>query len=280
MGSENTYSKFIMKVDTNIRLEDVILSDENKTLVRQLIDEISNKERFIEYGLHPINKVLMYGASGTGKTFLSKALSNYLGFKMLYIDIAQALADDNVSKNISEIFKMANNEGNCLIMLDECDSIAWQRDTSNGDTGIIRRATNTLFQQLDQMNEDNIFVSATNMLHRLDAAFERRFDIKMQFTRPKLNLDESIKHFILPKFKVIDDVDSTTRNVVERKMQNYVKLSYYEIKGVIERAMKRAIIHGTNEVMTSWIYDDLAVSMRLKLRFKTNEDEQLEGWDN
>ena len=59
---------------------------------------------------------------------------------------------------------------------------AWQRDTGGADTGTIRRATNSIFQYLDQMNKTNIFVSATNMLHRLDPAFERRFNLKMEFS--------------------------------------------------------------------------------------------------
>lgn len=266
------YDELIMPVDTNIKLSSVILSEENQEKVRIFLRETQYRDQLREYGLEPMNRILMYGASGCGKTFLSKALSNHLGYTMLYIDIAKALTDDSVSKNISAIFKLANYLGNCLIMLDECDAIAWQRDTGNGDTGTIRRATNSIFQHLDQMNHTNIFISATNMLHRLDPAFERRFNLKMMFTRPQLNIKDAIKKFIFPKFVIVDDVDDTTESIIQRRATQYAKLSYYEIQGLVERAMKSAVMSGTNKVHTKDIYRDLAVAMRVKISFQTQDD--------
>lgn len=266
------YDELIMPVDTNIKLSSVILSEENQEKVRIFLRETQYRDQLREYGLEPMNRILMYGASGCGKTFLSKALSNHLDYTMLYIDIAKALTDDSVSKNISAIFKLANYLGNCLIMLDECDAIAWQRDTGNSDTGTIRRATNSIFQHLDQMNNTNIFISATNMLHRLDPAFERRFNLKMMFTRPQLNIKDAIKKFIFPKFVIVDDVDDTTESIIQRRATQYAKLSYYEIQGLVERAMKSAVMSGTNKVHTKDIYRDLAVAMRVKISFQTQDD--------
>lgn len=266
------YNEYIMPVDTNIKLESVILSDENKDKINQFINETSYRDKLISYGLQPMNRILMYGASGTGKTYLSKALSNHLGYTMLYIDIAKALTEATVAMNISNIFKLANYMGNCVLMLDECDAIAWQRDTGGADTGTIRRATNSIFQYLDQMNTANIFISATNMLHRLDHAFERRFNLKMEFRRPEIDIKDAIKHFILPKFKINDDVDQTTVDIISRRASQYAKLSYYEIQGLVERAMKRAVMNDTNLISTAEIYEDLAVAMNVKLKFKTGDD--------
>ena len=269
---KDIYNEFIMPVDTNIQISSVILSDENKNKIQLFLKETEYRDRLLAHGLEPMNRILMYGASGTGKTLLSKALSNHLGYTMLYIDIAKSLSDDTVAKNISQIFKLANYLGYCVLMLDECDSIAWQRDTSNGDSGTIRRATNTIFQYLDQMNHTNIFISATNMLHRLDNAFERRFNLKMEFRRPELNIKDAIQHFILPSFEIIDDVDKTTEEIISRRAGQYAKLSYYEIQGLVERAMKRAVLNDTNKVSTADIYKDLAVAMRVKINFKTDDD--------
>lgn len=268
------YNEYIMPVDTNIRMSDVILSDENKDKFRQFMTEQKFRDTFYKYGLEPMNRILMFGASGTGKTFSSKALCNELGYTMLYIDIAKALSDETVSKNLSEIFKLANYVGNCLVMLDECDSIAWRRDTSNSDTGIIRRATNTLFQQLDQMDHRIVFVAATNMRNQLDPAFDRRFNLRLEFRRPQIKLKEAIKHFMLPGFKYLDDVDSTTGSIVETRALDNKRLSYYEIQGLVERAMKEAIINGTMTIHTAKVYRDLAVQLNMKLRFNTAEDDE------
>ena len=107
-------SNFLMKVDTNIELSSVILSDENKEKVRIFLNEVENRDKLMEYGLYPMNRLLFYGASGTGKTFLAKALSNRLKYTMLYIDIAKALADNSVAQNMAAIFSIAEQKKNCI----------------------------------------------------------------------------------------------------------------------------------------------------------------------
>ena len=194
------WDRLLMPVDTNISFDDVILSQENTDKYRAFIKEQQYRDKLYEYGLEPMNRLLLYGASGTGKTFSLKALSNLLGYTMLYVDISKSLTDGNVASNISDIFKLGNYIGNCIIFFDECDAIAWNRDGANTDGGVVRRATNSVFQNLDQMNHSNVFAAATNLLHKLDPAFERRFNLKMMFTRPDLDMDECIKHFMYPKF--------------------------------------------------------------------------------
>lgn len=266
-------SNFLMHVDTNIALESVILSDENKQKINVFLRETENRDKLAEYGLTPINRLLFYGASGTGKTYLAKALSNRLKFRMLYIDIAKALSDNSVAQNMADIFEEAERTKNCIIFLDECDSITMSRYTTEyGDTAQVRRATNSLFQQLDQMSSNNVFIAATNLLFKIDLAFERRMNMKLEFRRPELDIKDAIKHFIFPKFEIIDDVDKTTEDIVARRAGQYAKLSYYEIQGLVERAMKKAVLNGTNKISTADVYRDLAVAMKVKLKFKTEDD--------
>ena len=268
------WDNLLMQVDTNIKLESVILTDENKQKIKDFIKETEYRDTLYEYGLEPANRILMYGASGTGKTYLSKALSNHLGYTMLYVDIAKSLADGDVAKNISDVFKLGNYLGNCIIFFDECDAIAWNRDADNADSGTIRRATNSIFQYLDQMNHSNIFISCTNMLHRLDAAFERRFNLKMEFRRPSLDLDACIRHFLFSKFILDDDVDTTTRDIVKRRVKQNMKLSYYEIEELVKKAMKRSILNDTDVVRTSDIYKDFCLAMNIKIKLGTASDDE------
>ena len=64
--------------------------------------------------------------------------------------------------------------------------------TAVAEGGDIRRATNSLFQQMDQMKPNVIVICATNMLKKLDPAFVRRFNMKMEFRRPEMNVKEII----------------------------------------------------------------------------------------
>lgn len=272
------FQALVMPVDTNISIDSVILSDENKLKIEQFLVEQANKEELSRYKLSPMNRILMYGASGTGKTYLSKALSNHIGYDMLYIDIAASLSDGTVAKNISNIFRLGNALGNCIIFFDEADSIAWNRDSGNPDSGVVRRATNSLFQNLDQMNKSNVFISATNMLHRLDLAFERRFDMKMEFKRPT-DIHGAIQKFVYPEFELLDDVDTEKRGIIERLALSSPKLSFYEIQIIVERIMKKAVIDRTFTVRTSEIYTELARAERIKIYFSMGEDseEETEG---
>ena len=95
--------------------------------------EMKNWEKLARYGLKPMNRLLFYGDSGCGKTFLGKALCNHLGYTMLYVDIARALSQGNVAINITNVFKIANSGGNYMVFLDECDSIAWSRDAKDAE---------------------------------------------------------------------------------------------------------------------------------------------------
>jgi SpoVK/Ycf46/Vps4 family AAA+-type ATPase len=235
---QDIWDRMIMPVDTNISFDSVILSDENKEKYQQFIKEQEYRDKLYSYGLEPMNRLLLYGASGTGKTFSLKALSNLLQYTMIYVDIAQSLTDGSVAKNVSDIFKLGNyiadNYDGCIIFFDECDAVAWNRDGSNAEGGTARRATNSIFQGLDQMSHKAVFASATNLLHRLDPAFERRFNLKMMFRRPTLDMDEAIKHFIFPKFIINDNVDDTVRDIVKRRAKQNAKLSYYEIEELVK----------------------------------------------
>lgn len=268
------YKHLFMPVDTNIDINSVLLSDENKLKIVEFLKEYNSKDKLAKYGLKPMNRLLMYGDSGTGKTFLTKALSNYMKYTMLYVDIAKSLSEDTVAQNISDIFVCANELKNCIIFFDECDSIAWNRDAKTAEGGTVRRAVNSLFQQLDQIEPSNVFVSATNMLKRLDPAFERRFDMKLEFRKPKGSIDKTIEKFIFDKFTLDKDVEESKLALMNRR----VSMSYYEIQIITERNMKKAILNnnptrdGKVVVKLSSIFSDLAVHMQMDVKFGNDEE--------
>jgi AAA+ superfamily predicted ATPase len=253
-NSNSEYSQYSMKYDKNIRVPDVILSPSNKAKVLKILQELRFREKFKEYpeqDLHAMNKFLFFGASGCGKTYLAQALANTIGYDMLCVDIAYALARGNVAMNIQEVFTLGNR-GNCVIFLDEVDSIAWDRDASKAEDGDMRRALNGLFQQIDRMNPHTILVAASNMLHRLDVAFKRRFDLIMEFTKPKGNILATVRHFITPPFELADERE--VLDEIEEHKLSKITSSYDAIRGMCKRAMKTAVMRGDLRLTVDGVY--------------------------
>lgn len=264
------YNKYCLQDNLqNLTIDSVILSEDNKKQVDYLLTETKYKMKFVKHGLEPINRVLNYGASGTGKTFLTKCLAAHLNYELLAIDIAGALSTGNAANALEDVFKLGNYLGKAIIFLDECDAIARDRsDKSVPEDPNIRRANNALFQLLDRMNPECLFISATNLYEELDPAFIRRFNLKLRFDRPKLDsIDETINKFLLKDFILIKDMEPDTKNIIIDYAQNYTGLSYDEIQTWVERAEKKAIINDTLNISEKDIYGYFLDSLRIKISF-------------
>lgn len=261
------YGHLIMPVDTNISIERVILSEENRKKIEQFKTEMENVEKIVQYGLEPMNRLLFYGASGTGKTYLSKALSNYMDYYMLYVDIAQALSDGSVSHAISDTFYLANKYERVLLMYDECDSIAFSRE-SGATSETSRRACNSIFQQLDQMKPSVVFISATNLRHKLDPAYMTRFNLQLEFNKPELSIEDTLKKFLKPGFTYVDNLDEDSKRIVDKKC----RLSYRELTSICNSAMKRAVIDNTFVIKLSDLYADVAMVQNFRVNLAVNDE--------
>lgn len=254
-----------MEVDTNIRLSDVILSDINRDKINKVIAEQRATEVFKKFGLTPTNKIIMYGASGTGKTYLTKALSNTLGYRMVYVDIS-SLYGEEVVHNIREVFRVTNEVGRCVVFFDECDSIAWSRDSVAVGSSQLRLSMNTLFQCMDQMNSSNLFVAATNMFHRIDNAFARRFDIKMEFEPPKERIENVMYKFIPKDIMVENDISKVYCDIINNQCIGESDFSYYLLKKAVERTVKAVILKGERTIKVSKLFEEIEESMGIKVK--------------
>lgn len=267
---QDIYTKYCLpdKLD-GLTLNSVILSDENRRKVNDFRTETEFKQRFVKYGLEPVNRILNYGASGTGKTFLTKCMAAEFEYELLAIDIANALSTGTAATALENIFKLGNHIGKAIIFLDECDAIARDR-TSNklNEDANVRRANNALFQLLDRMNPDCIFVSCTNLYTELDPAFVRRFNLKLRFDRPALeDLESAINKFLLKDFTIENDMDEQVKEVILYHARNYTGLSYDEIETWVERAEKLAIMRDSTVIKETDIYNFFMDSLRVKVSY-------------
>jgi len=194
------------------KFEDVIGMDKVKEKLFDVIDQFKNIEKYKAWGIKPIKAILLYGAPGTGKTYISEALANEIDatFEQKNIsDIFQKYIGES-EKTIRDLFdKARKREGNTVIFLDEIDSIAKKRN--NGESAEARNSIlNELLSQMSSSNNDKIFlIFATNMIKLLDPAFLRsgRVDFKIEVPLPDINARKGILELNSKKRPMAEDVD-------------------------------------------------------------------------
>jgi transitional endoplasmic reticulum ATPase len=154
-------------------------------------------ELFDALGSTPPTGVLLYGPPGTGKTLVSKALANETG--VCFRTIA---GSDVVSKHYGEteerlrgVFEEAAENEPAIVLLDDLDSIASEREGAGGDAE--RRVVGQLLSLLDGLEERSrvVVIGTTDRPDALDPALRRpgRFDREIELGVP----DEASRKEIL-----------------------------------------------------------------------------------
>ena len=134
-----------------------------------------------------INKFLLKGAPGTGKTEAVKQLARILDREIYMVDFAGIIDSKlgQTQKNISTLFKEINSFAHSekiIVLFDEIDAIALDRTNSN-DLREMGRATSAMLKGMDYMDERVVMVATTNLFEYFDKAMIRRFDSVIDFNR-------------------------------------------------------------------------------------------------
>ncbi|TIC80356.1 ATP-binding protein [Crenobacter intestini] len=123
-------------------------------------------------------RLCLYGPPGTGKTAYARWLAGQLGVPLLV-----RRASDLMSKWVGEseqqiagAFRQAEQEG-ALLLIDEVDSFLQDRRSAHASWEV--SMVNEMLTQMEAFC--GVFVASTNLMHGLDQAALRRFDLKVKF---------------------------------------------------------------------------------------------------
>ena len=157
----------------------------------KLFDEISTMRKvyykLAELGIKRANSVLLYGVSGTGKTTFGRYVAASFDLPFYYINFSNLIDSHlgSTSKNVARVFDYVRCEP-CVLMLDEVDTIARRRGSSDGGADAeINRITVTIMQEFDRLMNHQIVIGATNRLDVIDDALIRRFSRLHEVIPPK-----------------------------------------------------------------------------------------------
>merc|ERR1712038_1154962 len=167
------------------------LSEQIREL-REVIElPLLNPELFERVGITPPKGCLLYGAPGTGKTLLARAVASQLDANFLKV-VSSAIVDKYIGESarlIREMFNYARDHQPCIIFMDEIDAIGGRRFSEG--TSADREIQRTLMELLNQMDGFDVLgqvkmIMATNRPDTLDPALLRpgRLDRKIQIDLP------------------------------------------------------------------------------------------------
>jgi len=190
----------IIQDKEEVKLESVFLEETNQRMLEQLIREYRFAEELLRYNLPVNNKLLLYGASGCGKTMSAKAIAQKLGKRILILNLSNIISArlGETSQHLRLIFDKAIKE-NAVLFLDEFDQIGKTRGAEN-DSGEIRRLVNTLIQLIDYFPPTSLLICASNHAEILDDALLRRFQLRISFALPGVEVLNKYYTSILEAF--------------------------------------------------------------------------------
>lgn len=175
--------------------ENVFLTKEVNSFIETLLLEWRHIEAYRFHNISLRNKILLYGPTGNGKTTIARYIARKT--ELPFIEINSDLVIDShlgvTSSNIHNIINSVNEP--CVIFWDEVDSIGTRRSSRDEAAGRENdRMVNSILTNLQKLNENVIFIGATNRMDVLDAAFLRRFDVKLEIPAPT---DEQLTDYFL-----------------------------------------------------------------------------------
>ena len=142
---------------------------------------LKNPEMFKRMGIRPPRGILLYGAPGTGKTLLAKAVANESKANFILVKGPELLSKwvGESEKAVREVFKKARQASPTIIFFDELDSLATRRGLSS-EAQATERVVNQLLTEIDGLEElhDVVVIAATNRPDMVDPGLLRpgRFD--------------------------------------------------------------------------------------------------------
>ena len=246
--ADTAFGEMIQRLDERYSMHDLVVSNDVQKRVDRVILEYRERNRLQRNGLQNRNKILLGGASGTGKTMSASVIATETDLPLYVIRLDKIITKymGATSAKLGQVFEAIEQfEG--VYLFDEFDAIGADRMREN-DVGEMRRILTSFLMFMERVDAQSIIVAATNQLEVLDKALFRRFDDVIRYNLPTesqvaklltIHLGDRIKPSgILPIAQLLKDCSHATVCAV---CKDAIKESILTNKPVTKSMLQRLI---------------------------------------
>lgn len=233
--------------ETSLNFEDVILPDNTREELQDLIKYLKNRDRLfemegVEARIRPSYVVIFAGMPGMGKTITAKTIGKSIGVPVYIVNLARVVSKyiGETEKNLEKIFDRFDKQ-NCILFFDEADALFGKRtEVKDAKDRYANQEVAYLLQKIE--NFQGLVILATNVHdieNTFDKAFQRRIRRIILFPFPNENERLKIWEKALPaSFKYEE-------GLLPKLAANY-QLNGAGIANVISDALVEAVDQKTN----------------------------------
>jgi cell division protease FtsH len=193
---------------------DVAGCDESKEELQEIVEFLKSPDKFTKLGGKMPRGVLLFGAPGTGKTLLARAVAGEAGvpfFSASASEFVEMFVGVGASR-VRDLFDQAKKAAPAVIFVDELDAVGRHRFAGVGGGHDEREQTlNQLLIELDgfEQNQGIVLIAATNRPDVIDPALLRpgRFDRQVMVPTPHLKGREAVLKVHAKVVKLAENVD-------------------------------------------------------------------------
>ena len=223
-------------------------------LINEVIEPLSNPEKYKKFKLGIPNGILLFGPPGCGKTFIVKKLAEELNYNFVEMNpssVATPYVHGAVG-NIGKVFEMAKLQAPSIIFIDEIEGLVPKREELSFSADIKKEEINEFLLQLNNAGENKILVvGATNRPHMIDTAILRsgRMDKRIYVGPPDSEARRDMFKICLSGRPYDRDIDFEK---LAKMTENYVGS---DIELIVTESARMAVSQNKNMVDEKMLID-------------------------